>query len=447
MAGMVPVVCNQGERNYMIISGKRRRTGSLQCERSGVWTMRVMLGGKVYSRTAGTKDREKARIGLSKFVSALECEHARASAPGALLKEWPRYESSAEAARLSPGLRMNRYRAWRYFSAWMGGAHPGVACAAGVTRRMVGEYMDFFGERRSAMTFNLCICHLRGIFRVLLGKKADASNPLDSVAPKFSDSRPRRELSADEVRRIVMAADCAGGEWPRLIAIAVYTGLRLGDCCRLKWESVNLAQGVIQLVPHKTRRYASGRVVTIPIHEQLMASLAATPAAGRLGYVLPGIAVEYETARWRITKGLDRIFDGAGIVKSVMYEGRRRLTPSATFHSLRHSFVSFAANAGVPLVIVQAIVGHTSTAMTRHYYHPDESALRRAVNAIPSFGAGGAIIKKGMAYAEPSFEQRTGALRRASVAQRLLRAERLLKDGLISEEEHSALRARILAQV
>ena len=53
------------------------------------------------------------------------------------------------------------------------------------------------------------------------------------------------------------------------------------------------------------------------------------------------------------------------------------------FQSLRHTFVSISANAGVPLVIVQAIVGHSNPAMTAHYYHKDDNALRSATAAIP----------------------------------------------------------------
>ena len=431
----------------MTDDGKRRRTGSLQRERNGFWTMRVSFSGKSYSRTAGTKDRSKAQLELAKFVAAIAREHSSAAQPGALLKEWTRYEASDEAARLSPRLRINRYRVWRFFSAWMATVHPEVASADAVTRQMAEAYMDFFGERRSAMTFNLCICHLRGIFRVLLGGNADESNPLSFVAPKLPDSHSRRELSADEVRRIVSSADCEGGEWPRLIAIAVYTGLRLGDCCRLRWDSVNLAQGIIQLVPQKTRRYACGRIVTIPIHEQLMASLVATPAASRTGYVLPRIAEAYVTARWRISKGIDRIFEDAGIVRSVMYEGRCRRTPVATFHSLRHTFVSFAANAGVPLVVVQAIVGHTSTAMTHHYYHANESALRRAVNAVPSFGRDGKIVRSGTTCPDAARGHDVWGCRTPSVSQRLAHANRLLRAGLISAEEYSGLRERILEQV
>ncbi len=431
----------------MIDEGMHRRTGSLQCEKSGVWTMRVMLGGKIYSRTTGTKDHELAKMELSKFVTAIECEHKSKVEPGALLKEWSRYESSAEAARLSPKLRINRYRAWRYFSAWMTTTYPGVVSADEVTRPMVESYMSYFGNGRSAMTFNLCVCHLRSVFRVLLGRDAEESNPLNFVAMKFSDSHPRRELSADEVRRVIATAADEGGEWPRLLALGVYTGLRLGDCCRLSWESVNLSQGVIQLVPHKTRRYARGRCVTIPIHEQLMAMLVATPAQSRSGFVLPGIAEEYETARWRISKGLDRIFDGAGIVKSVMYEGRNRRTPSATFHSLRHSFVSFAANAGVPLVVVQAIVGHTSTAMTHHYYHANESALRRAVNAIPAFGRDGRTVVKGKTYSDALRGFDSCGSRMPTISYRLSRAKRLFKSGQISEDEYAGIRERILAEV
>lgn len=430
----------------MMDDGNRRRTGSLQCERNGVWTMRVSIAGRAYSRTTGTKDRARAETELARFVAAIECEHARDTAPGALLKEWSRYDDSAEAVRLSPKLRANRYRAWRYFSMWMKSAHPDVGDAHAVTRQMAEEYLDFFGDGRSAMTFNLCICHLRGIFRVLLGNDGEESNPWNWVTPKVSDSRPRRELSADEVRRIVATAADEGGEWLRLIALGVYTGLRLGDCCRLRWESVNIAHGVIQLVPQKTRRYAGGRIVTIPIHEQLMTSLVMTPPQNRSGFVLPGIAQQYDTARWRISKGLDRIFDGAGIVKSVLYEGRNRLTPFATFHSLRHSFVSFAANAGVPLVVVQAIVGHTSTAMTRHYYHANEAALRRAVNAIPAFGLDGSMVSSGAYSAESLGGGTDSGGHMPSLARRLVRVNRLFKSSLITAEEHADIRARILSQ-
>ena len=416
------------------------RRGNLQREKNGVWTMRVSVGGRSFSRSSGTRELAEARIALAKFVIDIEREHVVHTDYGPLFGAWTRYECSPEAARLTTAGRSHRYQAWRSFSAWMHAAHPEVTDITGVTTSMADEYLCFYGDRRSAMTCNLCICALRGVFRVLLREMAEAQNPWDFVASRFPDSQPRRELTAEEVRRLVAVAESEGGEWPCLFALAAYTGMRLGDCCRLLWENVNLVQGVIQVIPHKTRRYSGGRPIVIPVHEQLMAALVATPAEGRRGYVLPGIARDYELHRWRLSNMLGRIFDDAGIVRCVRYDGRARLTPSATFHSLRHSFVSFAANAGVPLVVVQAIVGHTSTSMTRHYYHANESALRRAVCAIPSFGRAGhaavAVMRRGL-------ETCNG--KTPSLAQRLARANRLLKCGFINAEEHAGLRERILA--
>ena len=124
--------------------------------------------------------------------------------------------------------------------------------------------------------------------------------------------------------------------------------------------------------------------MTIPIHPALRAALERTPEGERDGYVLKTLAAYYIGTRWKVGHELGRIFRTAGIVTSVYIEGRRTRTPEATFHSLRHTFVSFAANAGVPLHVVQSIVGHESTAMTRHYYHENLAALRSAVAAIPT---------------------------------------------------------------
>ena len=424
----------------------RRRKGSLQHERNGSWTMRVAVSGKTYSRRASSPGRAAAAAELAGFVAEMEREHAAPPEPGELAKEWLRLESSPGAARFSPQMKAKGRRAWERFSEWMAHRHPDVADAGGVTRDMAEEYMQSYGEKMSAATFNLCACRMKRLFRELLGGP-DSQNPFAFVSARFPDSHPRRELSADEVSRIVASAESAGGEWPCLVAIAAYTGLRLGDCCNLEWNSVDLARGFINVVPAKTRRFSNGRSVAIPIHGELMKMFSAKPAVARSGFVLPSIAEMYRARRWRISKGLERIFDDAGIVRSVMYEGRKRLVPSATFHSLRHTFVSFAANAGVPLAVVQAIVGHATTAMTRRYYHASESALRRAVDAIPSFGrpSGGRVRPAPDSGISARGAERPSK-RSPSISQRLVRAKKLFQRGFISGTEYAALRGRILLE-
>ena len=52
------------------------------------------------------------------------------------------------------------------------------------------------------------------------------------------------------------------------------------------------------------------------------------------------------------------------------------------FHLMRHSYITRAAEAGVPLAITQAQVGHMSQALTAHYTHISEKAIHKAAQRI-----------------------------------------------------------------
>jgi integrase len=61
-----------------------------------------------------------------------------------------------------------------------------------------------------------------------------------------------------------------------------------------------------------------------------------------------------------------------------------RTLSSLSFHSLRHSFNSALANAGVSQEIRQKLTGHASAEMNAIYTHHELEPLRAAVAAIPS---------------------------------------------------------------
>ncbi len=284
---------------------------------------------------------------------------------------------------------------WMHFARWMEHYYLPVKDMGGVTHEMVSEYLALLRTNLCGSTYNGRVCVLREIFHTLAGKAGLEDDPWEGVRLRPDDCHSRRELTMDELKRLLAAAKKTGSEWHKLFLIGIYTGLRLGDCCMLEWAQINLAQGIVQLIPRKTRRHTHGRPITIPIHPALGEALLSghetdtTPVSvsGTLsGPVLPQVSELYGRSRWQVNHEISRIFKAANIITSVRIEGRKNRTPEATFHSLRHTFVSFSANAGVPLHIVQSIVGHESTAMTRHYYHESVDALRSAVNAIPTIG-------------------------------------------------------------
>ena len=215
---------------------------------------------------------------------------------------------------------------------------------------------------------------------------------------------------------------------------------------------------VIQVIPRKTAKYARGQPVTIPIHPQLLEVLSASNEERRSGHVLRTIPDMYLNHNSVLTGTLRDIFTNAGIETSIMIEGRQRPTPYATFHSLRHSFVSFATNSGVPLPVVQSIVGHNSSAMTRHYYHVNEKALRKAVDSVPDFEENpitrGEIAREELpkeSQQKPPDSQAFTPVKTAvshgvrSLVKRMKEAITIFREGMVTEAEFNALRRQILA--
>lgn len=359
---------------------REKGMGNLQREKSGRWTMRVCIKGHKYCRSTRTKDRDQAERYLQRFLAPYGLGERRLP----LADVWLEYVKSPHRNDLAKATLDSKRFVWMHFAKWMERFYLPVDDLAGVTADMIAEYLVCLRADLCASTYNNRVCVLREIFHVLANKAGLEDDPWEGVRLRPEDSHSRRELTMDELKRLLDAAEKKGSEWNKLFLIGIYTGLRLGDCCRLEWSSVNIKEGIIQVVPQKTKRHTHGRPVTIPIHPALGEALVETPASEMFGFILPTIGELYRATRWRVSQELGRIFNKAHITMSVSIQGRKNKTPDATFHSLRHTFVSFAANAGVPLHIVQSIVGHESTAMTRHYYHENVDSLRMAVNAIPA---------------------------------------------------------------
>ena len=382
--------------------------GTLQRERNGFYTIRATINGKRVSKSTGTDDPEKAEEILAKYmepyvrgddirsyqnfqaaVATIEqkAEIEEDRRPQLKLADaFDAYKESPLRRDLAASTLEGKLSSWRVFTDWLKEHFPTLIEVRHVKAEHVEKYLADLRKEHAASTYNNRVCVLREMYRVLMKRARAKENPFDGVKLLEDDAHVRREFTIEELQRIVERARREGDEYRKLFGIGIYTGLRFGDCCKLNWKCVDIVRSLIQLIPEKTKRHAHGKPVTIPIHPTLALMFQETPVDLRNGDVLPTLAELYRTRRHVVHHRVKRIFTDSGIVTSVNVEGRKWKAPEATFHSLRHTFVSMSANAGVPLHIIQSIAGHESTTMTRHSYHENEAALRQAVAAIPMIG-------------------------------------------------------------
>ena len=77
-----------------------------------------------------------------------------------------------------------------------------------------------------------------------------------------------------------------------------------------------------------------------------------------------------------------RVIRWIGLEPSIKVPGRDKKVTVYGFHSLRHSFASYCAEAGVPQATVISILGADSDIVTKYYTHVGNEAQQQAIAAI-----------------------------------------------------------------
>ena len=305
---------------------------------------------------------------------------------GELEAEWrasPRRRDCSEA-------QLERYA--RQLAAFVEWAGRGLDLRA-VGDELAERYAKHLAARSAANTYNKHLNALSAVWKAV-GRARGVGNPWQDLPRKRLDTHVRRALTREEVAAVIEAAE---GEYKALVIIGARTGLRLGDACRLRWEDFG-GDGVLRVKTAKT-----GALVALPgaeLKRELLGVFNAE-AQGRRGitraeraaqavargvrgedFIMPDIAERYARDPSGVSDWVGRYFSRAGIKTKIKEDGWSKARADASYHSLRHTFITRAIEAGVPAPIVRALVGHNTAAMTDRYTHVGEAAILDAFAKI-----------------------------------------------------------------
>jgi len=209
----------------------------------------------------------------------------------------------------------------------------------------------------SAATINLHLANLSTVLTTAVEWKLMTSPP-PRIKRLKEQPPPPRFLDFDEAQRLLSVESTLHAQ----IALALHTGMRVGELCALAWESVDFDRRTV-LVKHTVFRPPrqapiltspkGGRERKIPMSDVAYATLwAHRHDRGR--FVFPGSKSELMVPNptYQI---LHAACDEAGI-------------DHIGWHVLRHTFASHLVMRGIPLRIVQELLGHASIEMTMNYF-------------------------------------------------------------------------------
>lgn len=173
-------------------------------------------------------------------------------------------------------------------------------------------------------------------------------------------------MTEDELRQFVLAAERPGVSLRESVAwlLLAYTGMRPDELRRLRIADVNTSDGVVVIRNTKSRR---DRVLPLPRH--------LTPALSEMmrgrretDYLLGFYAAPWR--RQRMIEAFNRNLERAELSSR-----------GYTMYTIRHSFATHLALAGVPAHLIKDLMGHRSIATTEIYLHAAPAHLHNAMQS------------------------------------------------------------------
>jgi len=285
-----------------------------------------------------------------------------------------------------------------FFNSWLTGKEVSAKAFYQHYKKAVSKFLESLGQRADKSltgvtasdiaTFRDARLKLDGISTgtLVLDMKAVRSvfssarrqglilhNPAEEVDLPVNKPHERDVFTSEEIRALLRVAS---EEWQTLILLGYYLGGRLSDMAALCWDTVDVSARVIFYTQGKT-----GHRVEVPLHpdleERLMAIAGDSP--GRLCPMLSRLRVD---GRNGLSNQFSALMSQAGIDKRQVQSSKNRFSRKS-YHSLRHSFSSALANAGVSADVRMKLTGHKSVDVHQRYTHMQLEPLRQAIAALP----------------------------------------------------------------
>ena len=213
------------------------------------------------------------------------------------------------------------------------------------------------GKRESEISFrsvNIEIATLYNFFNFCIEKGYIDKNPCAGIK-KLNELSRLKTLSDEDIDKLINGA--TNKLTKDLISFLVYTGCRKGEALNLKWDDVDLKNGVIAIKATKTRYDRR-----IPISAPLEAVLTGIERNQDCPYVFNRNGVKLTDFK----RSFHTACRNAGL-------------KDLHIHDLRHVFASALTMNDVSLYKTGILLGHRTPNMTQRYAHLKPSELKKEI--------------------------------------------------------------------
>lgn len=223
---------------------------------------------------------------------------------------------------------------------------------------------DFINRKDSTSLANRKLRHstLNSFFNYAMAKEFMTKNPMELINIDRSMLKHRQKEAKEKLcftnKEYVELVEMEALPYffREAAALSYWTGMRLGDCCSLEWDSLKKDTITVHTMKRDKR-------VVIPIKHELF-------GGDKLRNILADIEVQDKTycfPEWNLvindpdTRSKPSVYFKRYLERAGIYD--------KTFHCFRHTCITRLNKAGVQLEDIGRVVGHSDTKTTKGYVH------------------------------------------------------------------------------
>ena len=230
-------------------------------------------------------------------------------------------------------------------------------------------------------------------------------NPVDGVCLPKAPKQEMRVLTRQEQDRLIMAARQAPEPAAFGIIFDLFTGLRIGELCGLRWKNVDMESKVCRICETRNRlpNFDDSIETTTSVKTSPTTK---TDNSRRTVYLMSGLFQDFEQYRAMQMSLIDQYpgYNAEGYVfcqeNGEPYEPRtyqdlfkrcvrRAGIADANFHSLRHTFATRSLEQGMDVVTLSRLLGHANPSITLDKYgHAMDEHKQKSVEKLDALYTG-----------------------------------------------------------
>ena len=195
-------------------------------------------------------------------------------------------------------------------------------------------------------------------------------NPVKKVKLPKLQNRRERFLSYDEAKMLLDELQAGSQQLRDIACLSLYTGMRAGEVFALRWSHVDLENDLIHIADPKGG--PPRKAFLVPQIREIFQRIG-KPENREQFVFLSTKGTRIKEVSNSFARAVNRIGFNDGVS-----DPRQKVT----FHTLRHTFASWLALRGTPILTIKELMGHRTLAMTERYAHLIPDHKREAVNGL-----------------------------------------------------------------